>query len=53
VNAPARLWHHNAVKTHCHRGHEFTAENTYVDRAGHRKCRTCRTNWRRTYRAAT
>jgi hypothetical protein len=30
-------------ETHCIRGHEFTPENTYVDSAGHRHCRTCRT----------
>lgn len=31
----------NARKTHCKRGHEFTAENTYHYR-GTRACRTCR-----------
>lgn len=33
----------NAAKTHCVRGHEFTAENTYLrpDRPG-RNCRACR-----------
>jgi hypothetical protein len=30
----------NARKTHCHRGHELTAENTYVY-GSHRKCKTC------------
>lgn len=31
------------LKTHCFRGHEFTAENTYVVRTtGHRQCRECR-----------
>lgn len=25
----------------CHRGHEYTAENTRVDRRGHRHCREC------------
>lgn len=30
----------NARKTHCKRGHEFTAENTLA-RAGRRACRTC------------
>ena len=29
------------VQTHCKHGHEFTEENTYVDRAGHRYCRAC------------
>ena len=32
---------HNAVKTHCHQGHEFTAENTY-EWGGKRHCRECR-----------
>ena len=31
-----------ANKTHCKHGHEFTAENTWIDRCGHRQCRTCR-----------
>lgn len=35
--APAAV---NARKTHCKRGHEFTAANTYEWR-GHRRCRTC------------
>lgn len=30
----------NAAKTHCIRGHEFTAENTYI-RSGKRQCRIC------------
>lgn len=32
----------NAVKTHCKRGHEFTIENTKLDRRGDRECRQCR-----------
>lgn len=33
----------NALKTHCKRGHEFTAENTYRDpRQGRRQCVLCR-----------
>lgn len=28
--------------THCHRGHEFNEENTYLTRDGHRQCRACR-----------
>lgn len=29
------------AKTHCLRGHEFTADNTVIDRHGHRSCREC------------
>lgn len=32
----------NATKTHCRHGHEYTAENTYVDGRGSRSCKTCR-----------
>ncbi len=35
--APAR----NARKTHCKRGHKFTAENTHTDPTGRRCCRPC------------
>ena len=31
----------NARKTHCKHGHEFTPENTYVDKQGGRQCKTC------------
>jgi WhiB family transcriptional regulator, redox-sensing transcriptional regulator len=37
--APAR--HPQASKTHCKRGHQFTAANTYYTPDGHRRCRTC------------
>ena len=30
-----------ANKTHCKHGHEFTAENTRLDKKGHRRCKTC------------
>jgi hypothetical protein len=30
-----------AVKTHCKRGHEFSPENTYLDKRGTRVCRAC------------
>jgi WhiB family redox-sensing transcriptional regulator len=33
--------HPQASKTHCKRGHHFTAENTYYTPDGHRRCRTC------------
>lgn len=32
----------NKIKTHCIRGHEFTPDNTYIDRKGRRTCRACR-----------
>lgn len=31
----------NASKTHCHMGHEFTPENTTVNRWNRRVCRAC------------
>lgn len=34
-------WSVNARKTHCIRGHEFTAANTRVSRQGWRSCRQC------------
>jgi hypothetical protein len=38
-NAPMAL---HARKTHCHKGHEFDEENTYISPRGHRVCRTCK-----------
>lgn len=32
---------HNRAKTHCPQGHEYSPENTYVDRDGGRHCRNC------------
>lgn len=34
--------HSEARKTHCKRGHEFTPENTSVDKRGGRRCRRCK-----------
>lgn len=28
-------------KTHCHKGHEFTPDNTYLSPSGDRQCREC------------
>ncbi len=33
--------HHNAVKTHCSRGHEFTEWNTSRNKQGQRSCYLC------------
>lgn len=33
--------HHEASKTHCHRGHELAGDNVYVSRNGSRHCKTC------------
>lgn len=41
----------NAKKTHCKRGHEFTAENTYVMADGGRSCRKCRVIHTQNYNA--
>jgi hypothetical protein len=36
------------AKTHCKHGHEFTPENTYIQRNGGRGCRRCKNDaWRR------
>lgn len=32
---------HNAIKTHCYHGHEYTQENTYINPKGSRECRIC------------
>jgi WhiB family redox-sensing transcriptional regulator len=37
--APAS--HPQASKTHCKRGHPFSADNTYYTPDGRRRCRTC------------
>lgn len=44
-NGPAAI---NARKTHCIRGHGFTAENTYRPPSGDRRCRTC-VRWKRSH----
>ena len=43
--------HIHARKTHCPKGHEFDAENTYVHPDGSRKCRECRRAQNRAYYA--
>lgn len=37
--APATI---NSRKTHCVNGHEFTEENVYTCKEGHRRCKSCR-----------
>jgi hypothetical protein len=41
----------NAAKTHCHRGHEFSPENTRVNANGSRSCRQCDAIKQAAYRA--
>lgn len=41
---------HNANKTHCLRGHEFTVENTIVSPQGARRCRECARARHRNYK---
>lgn len=43
----------NARKTHCNRGHAYTAETTYVYKdTGHRLCKVCQRQWQRENRKA-
>lgn len=43
-NIVGAAWQKQKAKTHCHRGHEFTEENTLIDR-GHRICKACKKKW--------
>ena len=38
------------LKTHCHRGHEYTAENTLTGSRGNRECRECARQHKREYK---
>lgn len=43
LDAVRQRTHNNARKTHCKRGHEFTAENTRINKSdGGRHCRACK-----------
>lgn len=46
-DAPAAV---NLRKTHCKRGHEFSADNTRISKNGKRHCRICLSMLRREYR---
>lgn len=37
----SKVWSYWKSKTHCCRGHEFTPENTRVEKSGKRTCREC------------
>lgn len=39
--SPQNQAHQLMLQTHCKRGHEFTQQNTYISKRGHRKCRAC------------
>jgi hypothetical protein len=39
----------NARKTHCKNGHEFTLENTYVEKSGSRRCVICKEEFKKKY----
>ena len=41
-----------ARQTHCQHGHPFNEANTYVNKKGHRRCRTCHRNDMRNRRKA-
>lgn len=41
---------HNAHKTHCKRGHEFSVDNVRLRNNGHRACRQCEKQYRREQR---
>lgn len=43
----------NTRKVQCHRGHEFSSENTYTNRKGARICRQCHRTYSREYSART
>lgn len=38
----------NKIKTHCPRGHEYTKENTYVNKKK-RSCKICTSDWQKIY----
>ena len=46
-NGPAAI---NSRKTHCKSDHEFTPDNTYINKAGSRICRKCQSLHQTAYR---
>lgn len=44
---------HNALKTHCPRGHEYNLANTHTTGKGERQCRVCGREAARRYRLGT
>ena len=50
-DAKGRYKNHYEGRSHCTSGHEYTAENTYVNKtSGQRVCRTCSRRWDETRR---
>jgi len=47
--APDRMVYWQTLKTHCPRGHEYSAANTSVRPNGHRHCKTCNRDRVRAY----
>lgn len=47
---PGPIWEWQSAKTHCPRGHAYTADNTYAKPAGGRDCRTCCRAWKSEYK---
>lgn len=44
ATSPPRI---NKLKTHCNNGHEYTKENTIIDKSGWRRCRKCANQYAR------
>ena len=42
VTAKENMRRRGVAETHCRKGHEFTAENSYLHGNGSKECRTCR-----------
>lgn len=42
----------NAKKTHCAKGHEYSATNTHHRLTGGRECKQCKTDWEKAFRTS-